>query len=67
MFTTRVSSPLVKAAFATVPRERFVGAGLWRVKSPWSLVEYWTAEDAYPRHVYHDVLIAPQERRTDFA
>lgn len=61
-FTTRMSSPLVKAAFATVPRERFVGAGPWRVKSPWSLAEYWTTEDADPRHVYHDVLIALDER-----
>ena len=50
-FTTRMSSPLVKAAFATVPRERFVGVGPWRVKSPWSLGEYWTTENADPRNV----------------
>jgi protein-L-isoaspartate(D-aspartate) O-methyltransferase len=56
-----MNSPLVKAAFATVPRERFVGAGPWRIKSPWSLAEYWTTEDADPRHVYHDVLIALDE------
>ena len=43
-----MSSPLVKAAFATVPRERFVGVGPWRVKSPWSSAEYWTTEDADP-------------------
>ena len=60
-FTTRMSSRLVKAAFATVPRERFVGVGPWRVKSPWSLAEYWTTEDADPRNVYHDVLIALDE------
>jgi protein-L-isoaspartate(D-aspartate) O-methyltransferase len=52
---------LVKAAFATVPRERFVGVGPWRVKSPWSLGEYWTTENADPRNVYHDVLIALDE------
>jgi protein-L-isoaspartate(D-aspartate) O-methyltransferase len=60
-FTTQMSSPLVKAAFATVPRERFVGIGPWRIKSPWSLAEYWTTADADPRHVYHDVLIALDE------
>ena len=43
-----------------MPRERFVGVGL-RVKSPWSLAEYWTTEDADPRNVYHDVLIALDE------
>jgi protein-L-isoaspartate(D-aspartate) O-methyltransferase len=56
-----MSSPLLKSAFATVPRERFVGEGPWRVKSPWSMVEYWTTEDADPRRVYHDVLIALDE------
>jgi protein-L-isoaspartate(D-aspartate) O-methyltransferase len=60
-FTTRMSSSLVKAAFATVPRERFVGMGPWRVKSQWSMAEYWTTEDADPRNVYHDVLIALDE------
>src|SRR6266478_500130 len=59
-FRTRMSSPL-KVAFASVPRERFVGIGPWRVKSPWSLAEYWTTEDADPRNVYHDVLIALDE------
>jgi protein-L-isoaspartate(D-aspartate) O-methyltransferase len=59
-FRTRMSSPL-KAAFANVPRERFVGMGPWRIKSPWSLAEYWTTEDGDPRNVYHDVLIALDE------
>lgn len=60
-FTTQMNSPLVKAAFAAVPRERFVGMGPWRIKSPWRLAEYWTTADADPRHVYHDVLIALDE------
>lgn len=60
-FTTRMTSPSVKAAFATVPRERFVGAGPWRIKSFWNLGEYWTTENADPRNVYHDVLIALDE------
>jgi protein-L-isoaspartate(D-aspartate) O-methyltransferase len=60
-FTTRMNSRLLKAAFATVPRERFVGTGPWRIKSPWDLAEYWTTEDADPRNVYHNVLIALDE------
>jgi hypothetical protein len=33
-FTAHLDSPAVVAAFASVPRERFVGAGPWRVRSP---------------------------------
>jgi protein-L-isoaspartate(D-aspartate) O-methyltransferase len=62
-FTGRVGSRAVAEAFATVPRERFVGPGPWRIKSPMNLAEYWTTEDADPRHVYHDVLIALDEAR----
>jgi protein-L-isoaspartate(D-aspartate) O-methyltransferase len=62
-FTARVRSPAVVKAFATVPREQFVGPGPWRVISPMSSLEYWTTEDADPRHVYHDVLIAIDESR----
>src|ERR1700693_4513626 len=36
-FTARVSSPAVVGAFATVPREFFVGPGPWRVKSPMNM------------------------------
>ena len=50
-------------AFATVPREQFVGPGPWRIKSPMDLAEYWTTEDDNPSHVYHDVLIALDESR----
>jgi protein-L-isoaspartate(D-aspartate) O-methyltransferase len=60
-FTTRMRSPALFAAFAIVPRERFVGPGPWRIKSGWSLDEYWTTDDADPRAVYHDVLIAIDE------
>ena len=62
-FTARVSSPSVVDAFATVPRERFVGPGPWLIKSPMNLAEYWMTEDADPRRVYHDVLIALDEAR----
>jgi protein-L-isoaspartate(D-aspartate) O-methyltransferase len=57
-FTAGLRSPAVVAAFATVPRERFVGAGPWRVRSPMGLADYWTTENADPRTIYHDVLVA---------
>ena len=62
-FTARVRSPAVVNAFATVPREQFVGPGPWRIKSPMDLSEYWTADNDDPSHVYHDVLIALDESR----
>lgn len=62
-YTAKVGSLAVIAAFAKVPRERFVGPGPWRVKSPMNMAEYWSTEDADPRHVYHDVLIALDEAR----
>jgi protein-L-isoaspartate(D-aspartate) O-methyltransferase len=62
-FTARVRSSAVVDAFATVPREQFVGPGPWRIKSPMDLAEYWTTEDDNPSHVYHDVLIALDESR----
>jgi protein-L-isoaspartate(D-aspartate) O-methyltransferase len=57
-YTARIRSPNVVAAFATVPREHFLGAGPWRVLSPMNMAEYWTTEDAQPHHLYHDILIA---------
>jgi protein-L-isoaspartate(D-aspartate) O-methyltransferase len=62
-FTAHIRSTAVVAAFATVPRERFVGAGPWRIRSPMDIVEYWTTADADPRAGYHDVLIALDEAR----
>jgi protein-L-isoaspartate(D-aspartate) O-methyltransferase len=59
-FKARVSSPAVFAAFATVPRERFVGPGPWRIQSAGEL---WTTDDSDPRHVYHDTLIALDENQ----
>ena len=59
----RLRSPAVVRAFATVPREHFAGPGPWRLLSPWYLQDYWTTEDADPRHLYHDVLIAIDEAR----
>ncbi len=62
-FTAGVRNAAVVRAFATVPRERFVGPGPWRVRSPMGGAAYWTADDADPRHVYRDVLIALDEAR----
>jgi protein-L-isoaspartate(D-aspartate) O-methyltransferase len=62
-FTAHIRSPAVVAAFATVPRERFVGVGPWRIRSPMDMADYWTTADADPRAVYHDVLIALDEVR----
>ena len=62
-FTARLGSRAVIDAFATVPRERFFGPGPWRVLSPMAMAGYWTTQDADPRHLYHDVLIAIDEER----
>lgn len=62
-FTAHVRTPKIVAAFATVPREHFVGPGPWRVRSPMGGAEYWTTDNADLRHVYHDVLIALDEAR----
>jgi protein-L-isoaspartate(D-aspartate) O-methyltransferase len=59
-FKTRMSSDALFEAFAMVPRERFVGVGPWLIQS-WG--EHWTTEEADPRHVYHDTLIALDESK----
>jgi protein-L-isoaspartate(D-aspartate) O-methyltransferase len=50
----QISSPAILAAFATVPRERFVGAGPWIIQSQG---ESWITENGDPRDVYRDALI----------
>ena len=57
-----VESASVVAAFAAVPRERFLGPGPWHIPWPprrhgesWS---YRATADADPRHVCHNVLVA---------
>jgi protein-L-isoaspartate(D-aspartate) O-methyltransferase len=62
-FTAPIRGAAVVKAFATVPREHFLGPGPWRVLSPMSLAAYWTTENGDPRHVYHDVLVAIDEGR----
>lgn len=55
-----ISSPGILAAFATVPRERFVGPGPWIIQSSGSS---WFTEDADPTHVYRDSLIVLDEAK----
>jgi protein-L-isoaspartate(D-aspartate) O-methyltransferase len=57
-----VKSGPVLRAFATVPRELFLGDGPWRLLNQFS-AEYWGTEDANPAHLYHDVLVALDEDR----
>ncbi len=57
---THISSSALFAALATVPRERFVGTG------PWRMMEHdgsWTTTDADPRQVYRNALIALDEAK----
>lgn len=48
-------------AFAAVPRELFAGRGPWRILH--FADGYWTTPDADPRRLYHNVLIALDEKR----
>jgi protein-L-isoaspartate(D-aspartate) O-methyltransferase len=54
------SSPALFAAFAAVPRERFVGPGPWQVME---MGRCWTTKDADPRRVYHNLLIELDETK----
>ncbi|RBP02711.1 protein-L-isoaspartate(D-aspartate) O-methyltransferase [Roseiarcus fermentans] len=59
----RVRDDRLVQAFATVPRERFVGPPPLRILSPWDMSAYWTPPDSGPAAVYHNVLIAYDETR----
>lgn len=55
-----ISSPDLLAAFASVPRERFVGPGPWAIQSSGTS---WFTKDADPTHVYRDALIVLDETK----
>ncbi len=55
-----ISSPAVLAAFASVPRERFVGHGPWTIQSSGTS---WFTKDADPTHIYRDALIVLDEAK----
>ena len=54
-----LTTPALARAFATVPRERFVGSGPWMVQGGGDLVAApRRTADADPRRVYHNLSIA---------
>jgi protein-L-isoaspartate(D-aspartate) O-methyltransferase len=58
-FAAHVRTPALAVAFARVERERFLPPGPWQIGGPSGLtVDYWTTDDADPRHVYHNVAVA---------
>jgi protein-L-isoaspartate(D-aspartate) O-methyltransferase len=52
-----IRSEALVAAFAKVPREHFLGPGPWQIMSDRS-EDYRTTEDADPRHLCHNILVA---------
>src|SRR5262245_60038025 len=56
-YAAAVRSPAIVRAFATVPRERFLGPGPWQICTGDAPNKYWSTEDDDPRCVYHNVVI----------
>jgi len=56
-YAVALKSPAVVRAFATVPRERFLGPGPWQICTGPAFDKYWSTEDDDPRCVYHNVVI----------
>jgi protein-L-isoaspartate(D-aspartate) O-methyltransferase len=56
-FVAAIRSEALVRAFATVPRERFLGPGPWLV-ARLATGEYWQTPDADPVQLYHNVLFA---------
>lgn len=50
-------------AYATVPRERFLGPGPWTIRPDTRPDETFTTPDAEPHWLYHDVLVAIDVKR----
>lgn len=61
--TAPVDSASVVQAFASVPRERFMGPGPWRLRSDTGRGDYRTSPNDDPRWLYHNVLVALDEAR----
>ncbi len=64
---SNLRSEALVEAFATVPRERFLGPGPWKIQCPNPdkpmATSYRPTEDAHPRHLYHNVLVAIDSSR----
>jgi protein-L-isoaspartate(D-aspartate) O-methyltransferase len=60
-----VRNPVITEAFASVPRERFLGPGPWHVRgtAAGAAGRDFDTPDADPRHVYHDVVVTIDPER----
>jgi protein-L-isoaspartate(D-aspartate) O-methyltransferase len=58
-YFANVKNPALVAAFQSVPREKFVGPGPWKI----GLTGFVETPDADPRHVYHNLPISLDESR----
>ncbi len=58
---SHLGSERLVEAFAAVPRERFAGPGPWRLLHDGD--GYWSTPDANPHWLYHNVLVALDEKR----
>ena len=56
--TANVRSPHVIEAIAATPRERFLPPGPWLIRGVYDTAGSRLTDDADPRHVYHDVVVA---------
>jgi protein-L-isoaspartate(D-aspartate) O-methyltransferase len=65
---TALRSPALVEAFAKVPREHFLGPGPWEIAGPdfstGPQVSYRATEDADPRRIYHNVVVAIDRKRS---
>ena len=53
-YVAHIKSDAIVRAFAKVPREKFLGAGPWRIA--WG-EKGWTTADDDPKHLYHNILV----------
>lgn len=59
--TPVINNPAIVEAFATVPREAYLGTGPWGIHSRLSVGDVHQSNSASAHHVYHDVLISIDE------
>ena len=62
-YAAHLTSPALIDAFASVPREEFLGPGPWKIGSPeigccGSGISYSETEDADPSRLYHNITVA---------
>jgi protein-L-isoaspartate(D-aspartate) O-methyltransferase len=64
--TAGIRTAALVAAFAAIPRERFLGPGPWTVRGEGDVSGPRTTPDGDPQHVYHNVSIAIDPARQLF-